>query len=685
VKTAYKLAASAAALAVAASVAAAAPPPAAPAAAAPAAAPGYGRWGIDLTTRDPSVKPGDSFFDYANGAWLKTAAIRADRPAAGVGMDLQDRSQAQLRSIVEESVRHPRGATGRKVGGLYASFMDEARIERLDAAPLKSDLDRIRAVSTKADMARLMGEGHLGFGSSIFSLGAIPDLKGAKVYTPTLGISGLSLPDRDFYLAEPFKAKKAAYRAYVGRTLQAIGWTDPEASADAVLDFETKIAAAMWTRTERRDPNKAYHPMSVAELQGMAPGFDFRTMFAAAGAPAFERIIVGQDTAVPKVAKLFAETPLDTLKAWEAYHTANSAAPFLSKRFVDSQFQLIQALSGQPRNLDRWERGIALVDSTLGEALGQEYVARYFPASSKKMMEALVANLQLAMRERIRNASWMTPETRAAALAKQSLQRVKVGYPNKWRDYSALAVDPADLYGNVERAKAFDHRFDMNRLGKPVDRDEWRITPQTVNAYYSASFNEIVFPAAILRPPFFDADADDAVNYGAIGAIIGHEISHGFDNRGSQYDGRGNLRVWWTEEDRRRFDAKTKVLVAQYSAFSPLAGQHVNGELTLGENIADNSGLEIAWKAYRRSLAGREAALIDGASGDQRFFYGYAQAMRSKSRDEALLMQIRSDPHSPAEARVNAAVRNHPAFHAAFAVRPGDGMYLAPEQRVSIW
>ena len=679
---AYKLAASAAALAVAASVAAAAPPPAA----APAVpAPGYGRWGIDLTTRDPSVKPGDSFFDYANGAWLKTAAIRADRPAAGVGMDLQDRSQAQLRAIVEESVRHPRGATGRKVGGLYASFMDEDRIERLDAAPLKADLDRIRAVSTKADMARLMGAGHLGFGSSIFSLGAIPDLKGAKVYTPTLGISGLSLPDRDFYLAEPFKAKKAAYRAYVGRTLQAIGWSDPEASADAVLDFETKIAGAMWTRTERRDPNKAYHPMSVAELQAAAPGFDFRTMFAAAGAPAFERIIVGQDTAVPKVAKLFAETPLDTLKAWEAYHTANSASPYLSKRFVDSQFQLIQALSGQPRNLSRWERGIALVDSTLGEALGQEYVARYFPASSKKMMEALVANLQSAMRERIRNASWMTPETRAAALAKQSLQRVKVGYPNKWRDYSALAVDPADLYGNVERAKAFDHRFDMNRLGKPVDRDEWALSPQTVNAYNNPLGNEIVFPAAMLQAPMFDPKADPAVNYGAIGAVIGHEISHGFDDQGRQFDQAGTLRDWWQPADSARFTSQAGKLAAQYDAYEGAPGMKVNGKLTLGENIGDQGGILLALDAYHASLRGRPAPVLDGLTGDQRFFLAWAQGWRGKYRDDIAKLILVSDVHSPGRWRVDGTLRNIDQWYAAFDVRPGDKLYLAPQERVRIW
>jgi putative endopeptidase len=675
-KCLYLLAASAAAIAVV-------PAHAAPA---PAAQPvKYGAWGVDLSTRDMAVKPGDSFFDYANGGWSRTAVIRADRPAAGVGMDLQDRAQAQLRVIVEESARAPRGATGEKVGGLYSSFMDEARVERLDAAPLKQDLDSIRAVSTKTDMARLMGEGHLGFGSSIFKLGVVPDLRGPKVYTPTLGISGLSLPDRDFYLADPFKDKKAAYRAYIGRTLKAIGWDDPEASADAVLDFETGIARAMWTRTERRDLNRMYHPMSVAELQAMAPGFDFKAMFAGAGAPAFDRIIVGQDTAVPKVARLFADTPIETLKAWQAYHTTNSASPYLSKRFVDSQFELIKAMSGQPQNTTRWERGIALVDGSLSEALGREYVARYFPASSKKMMEGLVANLQAAMRDRIRNATWMTPETRAAALRKQSLQRVKVGYPNKWRDYSALAIDPADLYGNVERASGFAYRYEMNRLGKPVDRDEWALSPQTVNAYNNPLANEIVFPAAMLQAPMFDPKADPAVNYGAIGAVIGHEISHGFDDQGRQFDEAGTLRDWWQPADSTRFTSESGKLARQYDLYEGAPGMKVNGKLTLGENIGDQGGVRLALDAYHVSLRGRKAPVLDGMSGDQRFFMAWAQGWRGKLRDDIARMILVSDVHSPGRWRVDGTLRNIDEWYAAFDVRPGDKLYLAPQERVRVW
>jgi putative endopeptidase len=680
-KCLHLLAASVAALALLPAHASAAP--AAPATA--AAAKTFGRYGLDLTARDTAVKPGDSFFDYANGGWDRSAQIRADRPAAGVAMDIQDRTQAQLREIVEESARAPRGPTGQKVGGLYSSFMDEARIEQLDAAPLKPAIDRIRAISTKADMVRSMGEGHLDFGSSIFTLGVVPDLKGPKLYTPALGISGLSLPDRDFYLTDQFKAKKDAYRAYMGRTLKAIGWNDPEGSADAVLDFETKIAAAMWTRTERRDPNKAYHPMSVAELQAMAAGFDFKALFAAAQAPAFDRIIVGQDTAVPKVAKLFAETPLETLKAWQAFHTANSASPFLSKRFVDSQFELIKAISGQPQNVTRWERGIGLVDGSLGEALGQEYVARYFPPSSKKMMEALVANLQAAMRLRIQNAAWMTPETRAAALKKQTVQRVKVGYPNKWRDYSSLRIDPNDLYGNVERAAAFSYKYDINRLGQPIDREEWGMTPQTVNAYNNPLANEIVFPAAMLQAPMFDPKADAAVNYGAIGAVIGHEISHGFDDQGRQFDEAGTLRDWWQPADATRFTGEAGKLAEQYGGYEGAPGMKVNGKLTLGENIGDQGGVRLALDAYHASLNGRKAPVLEGLSGDQRFFMAWAQGWRGKLRDDLTKMILVSDVHSPYRWRVDGTLRNIDEWYAAYDVKPGDKLYLSPEKRVHIW
>ncbi|MFL6862579.1 MAG: M13 family metallopeptidase [Allosphingosinicella sp.] len=657
-----------------------------PAAAAPAAQPAkYGAWGVDLSARDPAAKPGDSFFDYANGGWYKGAQIPADQPMVGVGMDLVNRTQAQLRAIVEGPAAGASTEGGRKVRGLYQSFMDEARLEQFDAKPLMADLEALKAVSDKAQMARFMGSTNRNFGSSIFSIGVTPDLKGPKLYTPGLGIGGTGLPDRDYYLTDQFKKQRDAYRDYVGRTLKLIGWADADAAADAVLAFETQIAGATWTRVERRDPNRIYHPMALAELIAYAPGFDFNQLIAGARAPAFDRIIVTQDTAVPKVAKIYAETPLATLKAWEAFHMAHDASSYLSKRFVDNKFAFVSALSGQPQNLPRWKRGVGLVDGNLGEALGQEYVARYFPASSKKMMEAMVANLQTAMRGRIETASWMSPATRAAALRKLALQRVKVGYPSKWRDYSSLTIDAADLYGNVKRASAFAVDYQYNRLGKPIDREEWAMTPQTVNAYNNPLQNEIVFPAAMLQGPMFDPKADAAVNYGAIGAVIGHEISHGFDDQGRQFDEAGTLRDWWAPADADRFKAAAAALAGQYSGYEGAPGMKVNGKLTLGENIGDQGGVRLALDAYHVSLKGKRAPAIGGFAGDQRFFLSWGQAWRGKLRPDLEKMILVSDVHSPARWRVDGTLRNIDEWYGAFGVKPGDALYLAPEQRVHVW
>ncbi|MEA3034829.1 MAG: putative endopeptidase [Sphingomonadales bacterium] len=676
-KCLYLLAASAAAIAL--FPACAAP---APAADQPAR---YGAWGVDLSTRDMAAKPGDSFFDYANGTWYKGAAIPSDQPMAGVGMDLYNRTQAQLRAIVEGPAAAASTPAGRKVRGLYQSFMDEARLEQLDDKPLLADMAALRAVSTKEEMARFMGTTNRGFGSSFFSIGVTPDLKGPKLYTPGLGIGGMGLPDRDYYLTDQFKAQRDAYLAYVGRSLKLIGWPNADASAQAVLDLEKRVAEATWTRVERRDPNKIYHPMALGELIAYAPGFDFNALIAGARVPAFDRLIVTQDTAVPKVAKILAETPLETLKAWEAFHMANDAGSYLSKRFVDNKFAFASALSGQPQNLPRWKRGISLVDGDLGEALGQEYVARYFPASSKKMMEALVANLQTAMRGRIEAAAWMSPETRAAALRKLAVQRVKVGYPSKWRDYSSLTIDPADLYGNVKRASAFAVDYQYNRLGKPIDREEWAMTPQTVNAYNNPLQNEIVFPAAMLQSPMFDPKADAAVNYGAIGAVIGHEISHGFDDQGRQFDEAGTLRDWWKPADADRFKASAGALADQYGAYEGAPGMKVNGRLTLGENIGDQGGVRLALDAYHVSLRGRRAPMVGGFTGDQRFFLSWAQAWRDKLRPDLEKMILVSDVHSPPRWRVDGTLRNIDEWYSAFDVKPGDKLYLAPEKRVHVW
>ncbi len=647
----------------------------------------FGSWGVDLSARDPAVKPGDSFFAYVNGGWMKGAEIPADQPMTGAAADIHNRTQAQLRAIVEENARG--GGTGgaaAKVGGLYASFMDEARIEALDAAPLQPGLAAIRAAGSHQALAALMGRSHGRFGTTLFHFVPIPDLKGPKIYVAALAAGGMGLPDRDMYLAEQFKPVREAYLAHIGRTLALAGWREPEAAAAAVMAFERGIAEASWSRTEMRDPTRLYRPMTVGALKGFAPGFDWAAWLEGAGAPAgLDRIIVTTDTAVPNIVALFRSMPVETLQAWQAFHLVDQASPYLSKRFVDNNFAFARLLTGQQQLRPRWNRGVQLVDATIGEALGQEYVRRHFPASSKAQMEALVANLHKAMRSRIEQAEWMSAPTKKEALEKLARQRVKVGYPDKWRDYSALRIDPTDLYGNVERASAFAHRFGIDRLGKPVDRDEWAMTPQTVNAYFSPLGNEIVFPAAMLQAPMFDPAADPAVNYGAIGSVIGHEVTHGFDDQGRRFDGKGELRDWWAPQDSARFTAEAARLAAQYDGYEALPGLKVNGKLTLGENIGDQGGILLAYDAYKASLGGKAAPVIDGLTGDQRFFLAFAQSWRRKIRDDAARQMIVTDVHSPALWRVDGTLRNIDAWYAAFGVKPGDRLYLAPADRVRVW
>jgi putative endopeptidase len=645
----------------------------------------FGSWGVDLSARDSSVKPGDSFFDHANGSWYKNAVIPTEYPLAGIALDTHLLTQAQLRSVVEDSARNPSTLSARQIGALYASYMDEARIETLDASPLTADLAAVEAAASKSDMARLMGIATNTFGSSFFNFGISPDPKGSNLYMTGIAPAGLGLPDRDYYLTDQFKAQREAYAGHVERTLQLIGWPAAGEAAKAVIALETRIAEATWSQTEQRDPVKMYKQMTLETVRALAPAFDWTAFLAGVGAPPAEQLIVTQDTAVPKVAAIFAAAPLDTLKAWEAFHIADDAAPYLSKRFVDNKFAFTRALSGMQQNRQRWERGVQLVNSVLGEALGQEYVRRHFPASSKARMEEMVHNLQAAMRGRIEAAAWMTPETRAAALDKLDKQRVKVGYPSKWRDYSGLELGPDDLYGNVKRASAFTTQYYFNRIGKPVDREEWLMTPQTVNAYFNPLGNEIVFPAAMLQAPMFDPNADPAVNYGAIGAVVGHEISHGFDDQGRQFDEAGRLRDWWQPQDAARFVAEAGKLADQYGAYEGAPGMKVNGKLTLGENIGDQGGVRIALDAYHASLKGKKAPILDGYSGDQRFFLAWAQGWRGKVRDEMMRMILVSDPHSPYRWRVDGTLRNIDEWYPAFNVRPGDKLYLAPKDRVRVW
>ena len=650
-------------------------------------APKYGAWGLDLAGRDASVKPGDNFYRYANGTWDDHAAIPADRARYGNFDKLSALSENRTRKLIEDA------AAGRsadkdaaKVGAAYKAFMDEAAVEALDAKPLQADLAAIKAATDRKALAALMGSANRSFQSGVFGAYITIDAKAPTRYVASIGSGGLGLPDRDYYLDAALADKKAKYQAYVETMLKAVGWADPAGAAKAVVDYETRIAEASWSRAERRDRDKTYNPMSLAQLEQAAPDFAWKTFLAPTGLAGVDRFIIPTNTAMPKIAKIYAETPVATLQAWQAFHLIDSAAPYLSKRFVDARFEFRgKVLSGQPELQPRWKRGVGFVNGALGEAVGRMYVAEYFPPESKAKMEALVGDLRVAMAARIEKLDWMGPATRTKALEKLNKFTVKIGYPVRWRDYSTYQVSAADLYGDVKRSDAFDWDYQLARLDKPVDKQEWGMTPQTVNAYYNFANNEIVFPAAILQPPFFDPKADPAVNYGGIGGVIGHEMTHGFDDQGRKSDGDGVLTDWWTAEDAAKFNAQADRLGAQYGSYQPVKGYPINGKLTMGENIADLGGLLLALDAYHASLKGQPAPVIDGLSGDQRVFLGWAQVWRQKQREAAAIQQTKSDPHSAAEFRVIGPTRNNDAWYKAFGVEPGQTYDLAPDQRVRIW
>jgi len=652
--------------------------------------------GIAMEYLEPAVRPQDDFFRYLNGKWLKNVEIPADKPYLDPFIDLSELSMTQLRGIVEKAQAASadgRSATDpdiRRIGDFYTSFMDEARLEQLGVTPLQGELDRIAALKDHAELPALLARLDRAGVRLPFDLDIRLDNKDATKYVAALGQSGLGLPERDYYLKADDKKLagiKAKYQAHVEKVLAMGGHANAAAAAQAIIDFETALAGAQWTPVERRDPVKAYNKVALADLSGSAPGFDWRRWQDAIGLSGKTTyVIVGQPSYLKAFAAIATTTPLDTWKAYLAMRVLVSYSPYLSKAFVDENFAFFgKTVYGVDENEPRWKRGVGVIEGSQGEALGKLYVAQYFPAERKARVDAMVQNLLAVFRQSIDKLDWMSPATKKEAQLKLSKITRKIGYPDKWRDYSALVVKRDDLVGNVRRAREFEFDRELNKLGKPVDRQEWGMTPQTVNAYYEPETNEIVFPAAILQPPFFNADAEDAVNYGGIGSVISHEISHGFDDQGAQYDGDGNLRDWWTAEDSRKFKARARMLVDRYNAFEPLQGYHVNGELTLGENIADNSGLAIAYKAYHVSLAGKPAPVIDGLSGDQRLFMGFGQLWRQKMRDNTLVMILKSDPHSPGEARTNGTLPNHPAFYQAFGVKPGDKMYLAPKDRVSIW
>ncbi|CAN5887876.1 M13 family peptidase [soil metagenome] len=663
-----------------------------PAKAVTASAPSILLSGIDSKHNDPSVKAQDDFYRHVNGKWLKTADIPADKSSAGAFMDLREATIPRLHAITEALAKqHAKtGTDAQKIADLYASFMDTANIETLGLKPLKSDFAKVDALTDKKQIPAFIAYLNLVSVGAPFDIAVHQDNKDSTKYVLDVGQSGLGMPDRDYYLNNDdvkLKDTRVKYLAHIEKMLALAGDTNATKNAADILALETELAKVQWTKVELRDPIKAYNKLELSKLDALTPGFDWTSYLSNLGVQGkLDSLMVSQPSYLTGFNKVLQDASLDTWKAYFKWHLLSSTANQLPKAFDEENFAFYgTTLSGTPNQEVRWKRGVRLADAGLGESLGKMYVAKHFPAQSKVKMEKLVSNLLLAYKQSIDTLDWMSPETKKEAQAKLATFMPKIGYPSKWRDYSKLSISKGDTVGNLRNSRMFASQVELNKLGKPIDREEWGMTPQTVNAYYNPEMNEIVFPAAILQAPFFDAKADDAVNYGGIGAVIGHEISHGFDDQGAQYDGLGNLRDWWTKEDHEKFAVKTAALVKQYGAFSPIPGYFVNGELTLGENIADNSGLAIAYKAYKLSLGGKPAPVIKGLTGDQRFFMGFAQVWRSKMRDATMIVRLKTDPHSPGEIRANGTLRNMPGFYESYGVKEGDKMYLAPKDRVSIW
>ncbi|NMO14326.1 peptidase M13 [Pyxidicoccus fallax] len=647
--------------------------------------------GVELNHLDRSVRPQDDFYKFVNGNWLKTASIPADRARYGTFIELADKAELAMRAIIEEAgaaqARQP-GSTQQKVGDLYNSFMDTQRIEAQGLEPVRAELQRVKALKSAAELPELFAEFMRDGVQVPFGIYVGQDAKQATRYIVYASQSGLGLPDRDYYFKqEPrFVETRAAYVAYIEKLLTLAGEKDAKKAAQAILQLETALAEMSWDRVKNRDREATYNLKTVAELDALTPGFPWARFLKAAGAESTPAVIVRQPDYFQAMSGLLKKTPLPVLKQYLTFKVLDERAPLLSSAFDTANFEFRgKTLQGMQENRPRWKRAVEVVNVSLGEAVGQLYVERHFSPASKQRMQELVANLREAFRKGIDGLDWMSPATKAQAQAKLAKFNVKIGYPEKWRDYSSLEITAGDLVGNVRRGDAFEFNRQMAKLGKPIDRAEWHMSPQTVNAYYSSTMNEIVFPAAILQPPFFNPEADDATNYGAIGGVIGHEFSHGFDDQGSRSDGDGNLRDWWTAEDKAGFEKRTAMLVEQYNGFSPLEAMNVNGKLTLGENIGDLSGLTVAYQSYKLSLQGKPAPTIDGFTGDQRFFLGWAQIWRGLYRDDAMRQMLLTDSHSPPQYRVNGVVRNMPEFYEAFGVKQGDAAWLPPEQRVKVW
>ena len=659
----------------------------APALAAPGK-PAFAPWGVDLSAMDKDVKPGDDFFDYVNGAWAKRTEIAPDRTFVGIDSVLNDQLDKDVRSIVEDMAKNPTqsGRIGQQVGDFYASWMDEAAIAAKGTAPLKPYLDRIAAVRDKGELLDLFAT--VGYESPV-GVAIYPDLATPTQYAVYAGQGGLGMPNRDYYLLQGAKydAYRAAYRAYVTKIQELAGITDAAAKADRIVALETAIAKVHWTPEQSRDIDKIYNPMDRAKLNAFAPQLEWDRTLAKYGLGDVKTVVVTETSAVQDIGKLVDSVPLSTWKDYLAYHFVDDHAAYLPKAFDDASFDFFsKTLRDVPTQRDRWKRGVSLVNGALGEAVGQIYVERHYPAESDRQMGELIANIRAALQEKIETNSWMDEPTKKEALAKLAAFDPRTGHPAKYIDYSSLKVDRSDLLGNVMRSNQFDWDLLLTRMKKPVDRTLWDMTPQTNNAYYDPTQNQITFPAAILQPPYFDPNADPASNYGSIGATIGHEIGHGFDDQGRKFDGTGKLRDWWTAATAQKYDAHAAALVKQYDSYEPVPGVHIKGQLTLGENLGDLGGLEVAYAAYRRYVAQHgEPEVLGGLTGDQRFFIAFGYSWQTKQREGALRAQLLTNEHSPAKYRVNGVVRNVDAWYKAFDVKPGDKLYLPPEQRVHVW
>ncbi|MBP6186475.1 MAG: peptidase M13 [Rhodoluna sp.] len=649
--------------------------------------------GLDVASFDTNTRPQDDLFRHTNGKWLDEVEIPADQATYGSFMILRDLSEERVREILEDAAANPQPGVSQKIGDMYGSFLNEARANEFGKAPIADELDRIAKISSIAELNKLLGEFSVQGIDGLFGMYVNNDPGNPERYLVNIYQGGLGLPDESYYREEKYAEFRDAYLPYIAQMLELAGWSAADAaeSAKKIFEFETTLATHHWNVVETRDAEKTYNLQSFDKLQETSGNYDWQLWLD--GAQLEKRILAETVVMTPSfftgLGSMFSDENLDALKAWLSFNVINQMAPYLSADFVNTRFEFYgRKLTGQPEMRARWKRAVQAVEGSLGEAVGEIYVQKHFPPAAKARMDSLVQNLIEAYRESILALEWMTDETKKKALVKLDKFTPKIGYPVKWRDYSELEIDRDDLVGNMQRVARFVTKIEVAKIGSPIDRDEWFMTPQTVNAYYNPGFNEIVFPASILQPPFFSLDADDAVNYGAIGAVIGHEIGHGFDDQGSKYDGDGALQSWWTDADRAAFETRTKNLIDQYAELSPaqLDDSHkVNGELTIGENIGDLGGLSIAYKAYMNSLNGKEADEIDGYTGQQRLFLSWGQAWRGKGRDELVIQRLATDPHSPNEFRCNQIVRNLDAFYEAFDVKPGDKLWLDESQRVTIW